>query len=258
MAMPKRLVLVRHGESEINVFTKRAKRGESLPKDFYSTPDREFRLTDKGRDQAVATGNYLKQIYPEGFDIILVSDHTRAKETAALLCLSAEFDQPIQVDPQVGERNWGNFQHMDKPLRDEILKLKNRDPLHSPMPDGETLLEARTRTRVLLERCARQYAGKSVLVITHGEYIESIWSEIAHFRTEAQIEFFQSTDGDVKNCQIVEFASEAPHFRFSQVRSSNPYLNQTGQWQALTSQLMTANEILDEVNKYPRLIKDGD
>src|SRR5690606_32133670 len=121
--------------------------------------------------------------------------------------------------PQLGERNWGNFHLQDAETRANFFVSKKRDPLHTPLTDGETLLEARTRTRVLLERVARQYEDKNVLVFTHGEYIECIWSEIAHMRTEEQVEFFAGPGGDIKNCQVVEFSST--NGKISQVKSSN-------------------------------------
>ena len=92
---------------------------------------------------------------------------------------------------------------VDDERRLEAMQLRQRDPLHAPMPDGEPLLETRTRTRVLLERVVRENPGQRVLVSSHGEYIEALWSEIGHFSTEKQRDFFRSADGDIRNCQVV-------------------------------------------------------
>jgi broad specificity phosphatase PhoE len=257
MGMPKNLIFVRHGESEANIIQKRAKKDQSYvyPKSYMTTPDREVRLSVLGREQTKKTGEYLAKTYPKGVDVVIVSDHTRAKETAALVCLAAGWsDVKIQVDPQVGERNWGNFHKQTPDARAEYFKSKHRDPLHTPINDGETLLEARTRTRVLLERCARQYQDKTVLVFTHGEYIECIWSEIAHMRTEEQVEFFSGPGGDIKNCQVVEFCSVKG--KINKVRSSNPHLGEVGLWTALERKLFTPEELLAEVDKYPHMAED--
>lgn len=258
MGMPKKLVLVRHGESEANIIQKLRKKDEhaQTPDAYMTTPDREVRLSNKGRMQTKKTGEFLKQEYPDGFDAIYVSDHTRAKETAALVCLHAGWkDAKIKVDPQFGERNWGNFHHLEFLKRSALLDLKKRDPLHTPLPDGETLLEARTRTRVLLERCARQYSGKKVLLFTHGEYIESIWSEISHMRTEQQVEFFNSPNGDIKNCQVVEFCSDTNN-KIVTVRSSNPNLNEFGTWQNLDKKTFSPEELLAEVEGYSLMLNE--
>lgn len=257
MSMPKNLIFIRHGESEANIIQKKAKKDKKFiyPKSYMTTPDREVRLSVLGREQTKKTGEYLAKAYPEGVDVVIVSDHTRAKETAALVCLAAGWDKvQIQVDPQVGERNWGNFHKQSPSARAEFFKAKHRDPLHTPISDGETLLEARTRTRVLLERCARQYKDKTVLVFTHGEYIECIWSEIAHMRTEEQVEFFSGEGGDIKNCQIVEFSSS--NGKIAEVKSSNPHLEIKGTWEKLERKLFSPKELLKEVDKYSHMITE--
>lgn len=256
MGMPKNLIFIRHGESEANVIQKAVKKDKTLPypQAYLNTPDREFRLSSKGVEQTKATGEYLAKIYPKGVDIVYVSDHTRAKETAALVCLHAGWDKVnIKVDPQLGERHWGSFHLQDSDKRVEILNMKKRDPLHVPMPDGETLLETRNRTRVLLERCVRQHGNKNVLVFTHGEYIEAIWSEIAHMRTEEQVIFFSSDIGDIKNCQIIEFKSNTKTKKIEKVKSSNPHLQEFGDWIYLKSKFFSPSELLEEVNQYPNL-----
>lgn len=182
--MPARLVMVRHGESELNVINRAIKRGtlEAFPPEALNIPDREFRLSTEGRRQALATGPWLAQAYPEGFDVVYVSDHVRARETAALVCTSAGWHSAkIRIDPQLGERNWGRFALVDDERRRETMDLRHRDPLHAPMPDGETLLQTRTRTRVLLERVARENPNQRVLVFSHGEYIEALWQRSGTF-----------------------------------------------------------------------------
>ena len=55
--MPRRLVLVRHGESEANIVQKALKNGtiSEYPKGISEIPDREIRLSTLGRLQAEAT-----------------------------------------------------------------------------------------------------------------------------------------------------------------------------------------------------------
>jgi len=253
--------MVRHGESEINVINRALKHRTltAFPAAALTVPDREFRLSANGRRQAIATGPWLSQTYPEGFDVIYVSDHVRARETAALVCKSAGWhDTKIRIDPQLGERNWGRFAFVDDERRRETMELRHRDPLHAPMPDGETLLETRTRTRVLLERVARENPTQRVLVFSHGEYIEALWSEIGHFSTETQRDFFRSPDGDIRNCQVVEFssvnpASGDPRGQLRWVRSSCPHATVEGTWREFEYQKFTPEELLAGVERYPPL-----
>lgn len=250
--MPKNLVLLRHGESELNVMAKMMRKGDSeYPEDFKTTPDREYRLTDKGIEQAKIAGKYLKETYKR-FDVIYVSDFIRARETVAIACIAAGWDNvQIKIDPQLGERHWGHFNRLSSVERKSLLELKKRDPLHFTMPDGETLLETRNRTRTFLDRCARQYGNKKVLVVTHGEYIESLWSEIAHFHTENQKEFFESHKGDIKNCQVIDF--ESKNGKIHTVSSSNSGLGIIGEKEVLKKATYSPKEILRDVELYKKI-----
>jgi len=261
-SMPRRLVLIRHGESEANLITRaiRAKIITEFPPSFAQTPDREFRLSSNGREQAVKTGEWLRTQYPNGFDVIYVSDHIRAKETAGIVCNAAGWSAAdIRVDPLLGERHWGDFAYLSAAEREEFLELKQRDPLHVTPPNGETLLQTRARSRILLERSVRQYAGQTVLVFSHGEFIEASWAEIQHMTTEQQRTFFHSPAGDIKNCQVVEFASVHPtaaeegEGKLRWVRSSCPSAGLEGDWAALTPRRFTPAELLAEVQHYPHV-----
>lgn len=261
LSMPARLVMVRHGESEANLVQRALKRGviSEYPQGFDKIPDREFRLSALGREQAKATGPWLKAHYSEGFDVIYVSDHTRAKETAALVCEAAGWQGvEIRIDPLLGERNWGRFASQDPKRQGEIMSNRKRDPLHNPMPDGETMLNTRLRSRDLLDRCAREFSGQRVLVFSHGEYIEALWAEIAHMNTERQLQFFHSPEGDIKNCQVVEFASVDPMSQEQSsglrwFRSSCPQADIYGHWQGIPRPTFKPSELLAQVERYPNL-----
>ena len=259
--MPDKLVMIRHGESEINVINRALKRGHisDYPAAVLTTPDREFRLSANGRTQAETTGRWLREEHPHGFDVIYVSDHVRARETAGLVCREAGWkDVSIRIDPQLGERNWGRFAFVDSERRREVMDMRQRDPLHAPMPDGETLLQTRTRTRVLLERITRENRGQRVLVFSHGEYIEALWAEVGHFPTETQRDFFTTPAGDIKNCQVVEFSSLDPmsserRGQLRWVRSSCPHAGISGEWREFQYQQFTPEELLSTVEQYPHL-----
>lgn len=260
-AMPHRLILIRHGESEQNVINRLVKRGElsDYPPGFSAIPDREFRLSVQGRTQALRTGAWLKTAYPAPPEIVYTSDHIRAQETAALVCKAAGWhDAHIRIDPLLGERNWGSWAAQPPQVRSEILSVAKRDPLNHSMPDGETMLATRWRSRELLDRCARQFSGKNVLVFSHGEYIKAVWSEIAHMSTEQQLEFFQAPRGEIHNCQVVEFASESPldghnNGKLEWVRSSCPSSQNVGSWEAISRAVLTPDEILSKLDRYPHL-----
>jgi broad specificity phosphatase PhoE len=261
MHMPFQLVMLRHGESEANLINRALKQGiiSEYPPGFDKIPDREIRLSKEGRQQALKTGEWLRNEYSVGFDKIYVSDHTRAKETVGLVCKSAGWhNSEIRIDPLLGERNWGRFTQLSQTRREEIMNNRGRDPLHNPMPDGETLLETRHRSRELLDRCAREFTQQRILVISHGEFIEALWSEISHMNTERQINFFNSEAGNLRNCQVVEFSSIDPQTieytgKFQWVRSSCPQLRISSSWQKIERTKYLPEEILAQVERYPNL-----
>lgn len=89
MTMPIDLVLVRHGESEGNVALHHSRRGDDSPlsPEFLAQHSSRWRLSDRGRAQAEATGEWLRAQFPEGFGRHYTSEYVRAMETAGLLGL---------------------------------------------------------------------------------------------------------------------------------------------------------------------------
>jgi len=263
--MPRWLTLLRHGESQANLIQRASKKGliTEYPEAFLRTPDREIRLSRRGREQAELTGKWMAKEYPHGFDVILVSNHVRAMETAAIVCKAAGWTKTaMRLDPLLGERNWGAFSQAAPERRGELMELRERDPLHMPMPDGETTLMTRLRSRTLLERASREYSGKTMLGVTHGEYVESAWAEIAHLSTEEQRELFSSERGNLRNCQVIEFSAEDPTTlawdgKLRWVRSSCPQANRLGDWGPIERKTFTAAQLLERVEGYPRLDLDS-
>ena len=67
---PKRIILIRHGESEANV----------TPHLFASNPDYAIELTDKGREQALGAGKRLKELVKDERLYFYVSPFTEYLE----------------------------------------------------------------------------------------------------------------------------------------------------------------------------------
>ena len=255
------LVIVRHGQSEANVVQKAVQSGrlDSYPTGFADTPDREFRLTELGRKQSLHTGAWLADRFPEGFDTIIASDHVRAQETAGLACSETSWrDCRIEVDPYVGERNWGRFEQSGRHFRDALMAEIKRDPFHARMPDGESLLATRLRSRLLLERF-KQQPDNSLLVFSHGEFIKSLWAEIAGRTTEQHQAGFVARHRKVGNCQVVEFAYgvvDSPNGEtsgFTAVRTSRPHDEIFGEWEGIEATVFSPEDILAHIEKYPSL-----
>ena len=85
--LPIDIILVRHGESEGNIAQNLSKLGDDAlwTKELQERHNSNYRLTDKGREQARVTGNWIKQNISENFDRYYCSEYIRAQETSALM-----------------------------------------------------------------------------------------------------------------------------------------------------------------------------
>ena len=70
-SLPKRIVLVRHGESEANID----------PAEYGRTPDWKIGLTQRGFDQAAQTGRSLRAFLKDELVCFYVSPYKRAQQT---------------------------------------------------------------------------------------------------------------------------------------------------------------------------------
>jgi hypothetical protein len=96
---PKRLILIRHGESQGNLDSRI----------YSSTPDHAIGLTEKGREQAHHCGEELKKLIGINETLIcFVSPFRRSRETCQLICESFPKENIIKVreDPRIREQEW--------------------------------------------------------------------------------------------------------------------------------------------------------
>ena len=134
---PKRIILIRHGESEGNVDEQA----------YTHTPDSRVPLTSRGLDQAALAGRMLHQLIgPEANVYFYVSPYTRAKQTLArvLEALPPERVIGVREDPRIAEQQFGNLQDLEemresKRARDAFGKFFFR------FPYGESALDVYSR-----------------------------------------------------------------------------------------------------------------
>jgi 2,3-bisphosphoglycerate-dependent phosphoglycerate mutase len=165
--MQRRLVLVRHGQSEWNLknlFT------------GWKDPD----LTEKGVEEAIEAGRRLKA---EGlkFDVAFTSKLQRAQRTSQLML--AELGQRnLQVieDEALNERDYGELTGLNK---DDARKtwgdkkvLMWRRSYDVPPPGGESLRDtvARTLPYFVREILPQVLNGKTTLVTAHGNSLRAL------------------------------------------------------------------------------------
>lgn len=268
-AMPRDLLLVRHGYSEGNLAMARdAPTGEGgLPSlrtpEFADRDGSDWRLVAEGRAQAARAGGWIRRWMAaediDGFDRYYCSPYVRTRETAALLDLDqAEW----QLEPLLRERDWGNWSGYDKtetPERFPDSSAQKRRNKFLWRPEcGESTPDVDLRVREMLGTFARELAGRRALCVTHED---TMWA--FRFRLEKLTidQWLDQDDGDahrVVNCAVLHYtrvdAAGIEHPKFVRVRLVDPTRSETDDnWWPIVRPRFTNEELLAQVDDHPRL-----
>jgi 2,3-bisphosphoglycerate-dependent phosphoglycerate mutase len=166
------LLLVRHGETDWNAEGK-----------LQGHTDRP--LNDYGRRQAQALADRLAG---ESIDAVYASDLSRARETAEIL--GAKLGLPVLVDPDLREKNWGNWEGLTS---DERLHIEF---------EGETSEAHRDRTLSAVQRIVERHPDGRIVVVTHGGSLRRIQAAVSGFALPV-----------LENCAVWGLAHEDGSFR---------------------------------------------
>ena len=143
------LTLVRHGQSEGNLAYRRAGQGDDSLYDgaFMDRHSSLWRLTDRGRREARAAGEWLKENCDQ-FDAHYTSEFLRAMETSALLNIEGA---RWYAEPNCRERDWGSWDlaRPNERLSKEESR-RRRAGLYFAPAGGESLAAVILRVDLLL------------------------------------------------------------------------------------------------------------
>jgi broad specificity phosphatase PhoE len=266
MAMPKDLVLVRHGQSEANIIQKQRKEepDAAAPDGFFDRHDSQMRLSALGVQQAEITGEWLRTEFPEGFDRYYVSSLSRTVETAGRLAINGQWN----IDDRWRERDWGEYGILsDSEQQDRYdlsRKLKTQSKWYWCPPGGESLATGvRLRFEDILETMHRELAGKKVIAVTHGETME-----VARFVLERLLpEEWQQQEHDeafkLSNCQVLHYTRTNPdtgelssrlEWRRSVCAWDESRSWNNGEWAHIDRHRYSDEELLGLVESHPRLL----
>ncbi|PRP85815.1 phosphoglycerate/bisphosphoglycerate mutase [Planoprotostelium fungivorum] len=164
---PKRLVIIRHGQSEQNAALDLMDPNIDA---LSSVRDADIKLTPLGRWQATETGKYLAG--GEKFDICFSSPYQRAMDTAELIRKELPYNLKQYTDNWLREKEFGRLHGLDdKSVKEkfpEEVSIRKRDGRYwYKFPGGENYPAVEIRVHLFLEKICRDYAGRSVLVVTH-------------------------------------------------------------------------------------------
>lgn len=189
---PKRILLVRHGESEGNV-------DFSL---YENTPDFALKLTPKGVEQAQQAGREIAALIGNERLYAYVSPFHRTRETFLHIKESIN-DNIVKAieDPRIREQEWGHLRHPDD--NKEIIKERDDfSTFYYRIPDGESGADVYDRVTTFLDTLFRDFEKptypENTLIVTHGMTMRLFLMRWFHWTVE---EF--ETVRNPKNCQIV-------------------------------------------------------
>lgn len=158
---PARVIVARHGEAAYETDTMTESGGS---------------LTTLGRAQARELGERLRDQRVAG---IVCSELARAVQTAELA--AAGLGLPVTVREGLQEFPAGDFlgRRYDHGFFDPMVRSWLAGDLTLGVPGGETGRETADRVLAVLDDLADQYRGETVLVVTHGGVILSLWGALA-------------------------------------------------------------------------------
>lgn len=185
--LPKRIILLRHGESEGNVD----------PAVFRSVPDCTIPLTDTGHKQCEDAGKMLNKIIPSDESIhVYCSPYKRTRQTLDGIKKTLKREiKDIKFDPRIREREWAGWfgDYMAAP-RDRKFNFFYR------MPEGESCADVYNRMMGFIDTLDKdKECGDmdNIVIVSHGTAIRIFL--MCWFREDE--EYFY-TIPNPKNCDM--------------------------------------------------------
>lgn len=157
---PKRIILIRHGESE----------GNADKHQLAVKPDYTHGLTVKGVGQANAAGKRIHEIVGNETIHAYVSPWHRTRQTFAEIRAALNVVKAFE-DPRIREQDWGHLREAaaNKVIQKERLAY---GVFYFRIPDGESGADVYDRVSSFLETLHRDFAkddyAENTLIVTHG------------------------------------------------------------------------------------------
>lgn len=189
---PKRIILIRHGQSQ----------GNEKPEIHSEIPDYALELTSEGLAQANSAGAQLKEIIGDESVFFYISPFWRTRSTAEQIArYFSEENCSYKEDPRLREQEWGHC----RPKEETDLLESERDTystFYYRFPDGESGSDVYDRVSDFFNTLHRDFEKENypenAVVVTHGMTIRIFlmrwfhWSveEFERIRNPYNCEFF--------------------------------------------------------------------
>lgn len=212
-SFPKRLVIVRHAESERNLERERIEKYDSnelmLP---ILKRDPDVRLTPKGKLQAEITGKALKQEFGN-FDIAFASPYVRTQQTAEIILniMGRRKQCDYRLEERLREKDWGILDLLTKKgiqqrYPEEYARKEREGKYYYRPPGGESYPDVGLRLYSFLGSMMRSGGNKNVLVVTHSVVVKMFRKNLEKL-TEQYVLKIDAED-ETKNCGVTFYLQD--------------------------------------------------
>lgn len=186
---PKRIILMRHGESEGNADKRRLE----------EEPDYKHRLTELGVDQALAAGEKIRSIVGDEPVHAYVSPWQRTRQTFAEVRPALNIVK-VYEDPRIREQEWGHLREVEVNVAIQRERIAY-GTFYFRIPDGESAADVYDRVSGFLETLHRDFAkadyADNTLIVTHGMTLRIFLMRWFHW----SVEEFESLKNPL-NCEL--------------------------------------------------------
>lgn len=193
MNWPTKLIFVRHGESEGNTLTPEENaRNEK--------PNHDFALSQRGREQAMITGEHLRTALPQ-IDTFFCSTYRRTQETLSLLYPNAK---PI-IDSRLNEYFhgiWNTVPHNRiAELYPEEASIREREGLYYYRPPGgQNGQDVDLMIQSFIQTLKIDHDGQTILIAAHGNWLLLFWRIMFNLTPNDFIA--RRANNSYKNCAV--------------------------------------------------------
>lgn len=198
---PKRIILVRHGESEANVD----------PGVYARVPDWRIALTANGVEQAREAGRKIVGLIGNESFGVFSSPYVRTEQTKNAM-LEGMGREPVfdYQDPTLREQEYGNMPPTDENEANRAFRKKFGYFFYR-FPEGESCADVYDRMALFLDTLYRRFdrpnCPANIIIVSHGTAIKCFLARWYHW----SIERFESI-GQLPNCHVSVMRQEVGSF----------------------------------------------
>lgn len=189
--VPKRIILLRHGESEANVD----------PTVYARMPDWRIALTEQGVEQAREAGRRVAGLIGDGAFGVFSSPYVRAEQTKNAM-LEGIGREPVfdYQDPELREQEYGNMPPTDENDANRAFR-EQFGYFFYRFPDGESCADVYDRMALFMDSLFRRFdrddCPENIIIVSHGTAIKCFLARWYHW----DVRRFDVM-GQLPNCHI--------------------------------------------------------